>query len=184
MIDKNNKERAVQNKVTIAIFNITLFVALVTLFETVVSLPYILSVGLYVLMGIPSFFYFLYLVFLSLRYKSSYPNTFFFLEDLEISVEKVDKFYDLGSSLIFSLGYGFLIFILKYLIGKGEESFNIVFPWWGEVIVLGLFPFLFLKIFVKVLKLSYADYILDEKFDVLRKKNKISKESHSQDKSK
>lgn len=184
MIDKNNKEKAVQNKITIAIFNITLFVALVTLFETVVSLPYILSVGLYVLMGIPSFFYFLYLVFLSLRFKSSYPNTFFFLEDLEISVEKVDKFYDLGSSLIFTLGYGFIMFVLKYLIDKGEELSNTVFPWWVETIVLGVFPVLFLRIFVKVLKLSYADYILDEKFGVSKKKNKVSKGPHYQDKSK
>lgn len=163
MIKKeNNEETIIQNKIAIAIFNITLFVGIVTLFESVIVSPHIIQRMLYVIMGIPALFYFIYLIFLPLRYKKPYPNTFFVLEDLEILPSKVDQFYNWASSSIFLMLYSSLVNIVYLIIGKIEEISSLDIHWSVKSLILAIVSFVIVEISIKLLGLKHADYILED----------------------
>lgn len=169
---KSNEEQLIQNKITIAIFNVTIFIAAVTFFETIIDLPTYIQVATYLVMGIPASLYFVYLVFLPLRYKKPYPYTFLFVDDLEISPEQVEWFYNKASSSIFLMIYSVIINFSFLFLDYLEKLFSINIPVGIEIITLSLFPIIILKIVKRILKLKYADYIFKAEYADLQKKHK------------
>lgn len=169
---KSNEEQFIQNKITIAIFNVTIFIAAVTFFETIIVLPTILRIATYLIMGVPAVLYFIYLVFLPLRYKKPYPYTFFFADDLEISPEQVEWFYNKASSSIFLMIYTVVIHLSILLKDYLEKLFSINFPAIIEIIIIPLFPILCIQIAKRMLKLKHADYIFKAEYEDLQEKHK------------
>ena len=169
---KGNEEQLIQNKITIAIFNVTIFIAAVTFFETIIVLPTVIRVATYLIMGVPAVLYFIYLVFLPLRYKEPYPYTFFFTDDLEISPEQVEWFYNKASSSIFLMIYSVIINLSIIFKDYLEKLFSINFPAIIEIIIILLIPIIFLKIVKRMLKLKYADYIFKAEYEDLQEKHK------------
>ncbi len=167
---KSDQETINQNKIAIAVFNITLFVALVALFESIDSTIFDVKILIYFIMGIPAIFYFLFLTFLALRYKQEYPYTFRFIEDFEISEVTVCKLYDMASSSFFLVIYGVLTFVLSKLSNLFGFHINI----WLSILISVIVPFFLMKLVAKVLKLKYADYIEDYEYKklFLRKRKK------------
>jgi len=172
--DKKDQETIIQNKIAIAVFNITLFVALVGLFESMDSIFPEIKRVLYSIMGIPALFYFLFLLFLPLRYKQEYPYTFRFLEIFEISEIIVNKLYDLASSSIFLMIYSAFSVLVIWGLPKFFNQYNIQINSWVIILISGTAPFLLMKVIKRVLNLKYADYVEDNEYrkHILKKQKK------------
>jgi len=174
---KDSEETIIQNKIAIAVFNITLFVALAALLETIDSVGLEFKIIVCSIMALPALLYFLFLIFLPLRYKQKHPYTFRFLEIFEISESMVNNIYDLASESFFFVVYSTLLISIVWGSSKLTENYNIQIPQWVVILIGSVTPLFLMKILQKVLNLKYADYVEDEKYKkfLLRKKKKNKK---------